>query len=162
MSTFLMGPINNNPFSARYNIETLHRDDYRRIPFDIREGIVLQTGINYVWPRSSFTGQDYVNMPMVWECRHQQWEYSQIMIPDGQHTRKKITGVTRNSVGTAVNGITVNLYNTTTGALVDSQVSDSAGNYTVTDPNGVSCFVVAYLAGSPDTAGTTKNNLTGT
>ena len=57
---------------------------------------------------------------------------------------------------------TVQIFNTATGLLVDTVTSDSAGNYFASDPNAVNCFAVAYEAGSPDVAGTTKNNLTGT
>jgi hypothetical protein len=116
--------------------------------------------MDVLWPRSSFTGQDYTNMPMIWEPMHQAWEWN--ILTTGVRVRKKVIGVTKDGSGVVLGGCTVQLFNTATGTLVDTQVSDSAGNYTLTDPNNVACFVVGYLPGSPDVAGTTVNTVTGT
>lgn len=114
-----------------------------------------------LWPRSSFQGtsDNGATIATIWESAHQVWEWS--FQPSGGHVRKKISGMTKDSTGAVLGGATVMLFNTATGLLVDTVVSDSAGNYTTSDPNNVACFAVAYEAGSPDVAGTTKNNLTG-
>jgi hypothetical protein len=56
----------------------------------------------------------------------------------------------------------VDLFNTLTGLQVDTQISASDGSFTCGDPNAVNCFAVADIAGSPETAGTTIQSLTGT
>jgi hypothetical protein len=160
MSTFLglYGVGHGYQFSALYNNDSLQASDYRVMFSEQRESHHL----SLLWPRSSFTGQDYANMPMIWESMHQVWDYDALIQPGGTHVRKKITGISRNSGGTPIGGVTVMLYNTSTNVLVDKQVSDSGGNYTLSDPNGVTCYIVAYLPGSPDTAGSGVNTLTGT
>lgn len=75
----------------------------------------------------------------------------------------KISGTTKNSTGAAVGSCTVSLYRTTDGKLIDTVTSDpSLGTYTFNAVGlGESYFIVAYLPGSPDIAGTTVNTLTG-
>jgi hypothetical protein len=90
----------------------------------------------------------------------QAWEWN--VYTTGSRHRMVFTGKTLNSSGAALGGCTVQLFNTATGLLVDTQTSDSSGNYKVTDPNNVACFMIAYLPGSPDVAGTTIDELTGT
>lgn len=73
-----------------------------------------------------------------------------------------IAGVTRDSTGAALAGCTVHLFRTATDCEVDEIVSDGSGNYSfpnVTAAEGY--YVVAYLPGSPDVAGTTVNTLLG-
>lgn len=73
-----------------------------------------------------------------------------------------LTGVTKNSAGAALGGCTVHLFRTSDNALIGATTSDGSGNYSFIVPNGVtSYYVVAYLAGSPDVAGTTVNTLVG-
>ena len=134
--------------------ENLQPPDYRNAP----NGQPQYSDV--VWPRSSLRGADGTAIANIWESAHQMWEW--IFPPTGVHVEKKISGVTKDSTGAILAGATVMLFNTATGLLVDTVVSDSAGNYYCSDPNAVNCFAVAYEAGSPDVAGTTKNNLTGT
>lgn len=72
-----------------------------------------------------------------------------------------ITGVTRGSTGAALGGVSLEVFRTD-GTLVSRTTSDGSGNF-VTDPVGLGATyqVDAYLSGSPDVAGTTKNNLQG-
>lgn len=73
-----------------------------------------------------------------------------------------ITGVTRDSSGAVLPGCIVRLYRTATDVIVDTVTSDGSGNYTF--PNvtpGDTYYVVAYLTGSPDVAGTTVDTLVG-
>jgi hypothetical protein len=79
----------------------------------------------------------------------------------GTHARKMVIGVTRDSTGAPLGGCTVDLFNTAGDVVVDTVVSEPDGYFAVGDPNGVNCYMVAYLAGAPDVAGTTVNTLTG-
>jgi hypothetical protein len=110
-----------------------------------------------LWPRSHQFGATPLLNP---DPYAQSWEVN--VLSTGSRHRKVFTGVTLNASGAPLGGCTVQLFNTATGAIVDTQVSDSAGNYKVSDPNNVACFLVAYLPGSPDVAGTTIDELTGT
>ena len=89
----------------------------------------------------------------------QAWEWN--VYATGGRRRKVFTGQTLNAAGAPLGGCTVTLFNTATGQIVDSTTSDAGGNYKLTDPNNVACFVVAYLVGSPDVTGATINELTG-
>jgi hypothetical protein len=74
-----------------------------------------------------------------------------------------IAGTTKNSASAALGGCVVNLFATATNVLQQTSTSDGSGNYVfgVNDPI-TTWYVVAYLAGSPDVAGTTVNTLVGT
>lgn len=74
---------------------------------------------------------------------------------------KVISGVTRDAAGSPLAGCTVRLFNALTNANEQTVVSDAGGNYAFTvDPTQV-YYVVGYIAGSPDRAGTTVNTLVG-
>lgn len=87
--------------------------------------------------------------------------FSAGMRPMPQQPSLTITGVTRDSTGAALGGVSLEVFRTD-GALVSRTTSDGSGNF-VTDPVGLGATyqVDAYLSGSPDVAGTTKNNLQG-
>jgi hypothetical protein len=73
----------------------------------------------------------------------------------------RIAGITRDANGNALAGCVVKLYRTVDDAVMGVTVSDAAGKYAFTllvQPG--TYYVVAYLAGSPDVAGTTVNTLT--
>lgn len=73
-----------------------------------------------------------------------------------------IAGVTRAATGVPLGGCTVKLYRTATDELVETGVSDGSGVYSfATVGPGQNYYVVAYLPGSPDVAGTTVNTLAG-
>jgi hypothetical protein len=73
-----------------------------------------------------------------------------------------VSGVTRDSVGNPLGSCTVHLFRSKDDTLVDQQVSDASGNYTFITANPADTYyVVAYLAGSPDVAGTSVNTLPG-
>lgn len=73
----------------------------------------------------------------------------------------KFTGVTKDSGGSPLGGATVQLIHTSDDAFIQQQTSDPVGNYAVYSPYADGHYLVAYLPGSPDVAGTTVNTLTG-
>ena len=85
-----------------------------------------------------------------------------------------ITGVTKDSVGVALGGCTVEVYETIpginprtmepTGRFVGSAVSDTDGNYNVCvhSTPGATFQAKAYKQAGPDVAGVTVNTLTAT
>lgn len=74
-----------------------------------------------------------------------------------------LAGVTRGLRGQPLGGCSVLVFDTTTDGLLGSGTSDSGGNYNITlSSSGNNLFAVAYLAGSPDLAGTTVNTLVAT
>lgn len=75
--------------------------------------------------------------------------------------RRAIYGFTKNSVGTLLPGCTVDLFDTATNTLRDTCVSDVNAYYEVSAYIDGPFYIVAYLAGTPDVAGTTVNSLIG-
>jgi hypothetical protein len=74
-----------------------------------------------------------------------------------------VKGTVVDSVGAPVNGVTINCFRTSDNLFVGTTTSLYDGTYMVSTPYiGVSHFIVAYIAGSPDKEGTTVNNLTPT
>lgn len=120
---------------------------------------------DFQWVRSQFPVENS-NINDLNDAAHQYWEWNwppnRYGMGLGHSGRKKISGVVRNSEGSPVSGATVDLFNSASGAIVDTQTSAADGSYTCGDPNAVNCFAVADLAGSPETAGTTVQTLTGT
>ena len=73
----------------------------------------------------------------------------------------RIAGVTRDSTGAIVPNAVVNLFLTVGNVFVSTQNSDANGNFIFYLSSAIpQYFLVAYLAGSPDTEGTTVNTLT--
>jgi hypothetical protein len=113
-----------------------------------------------IWTRSSFPAMfSDSNKVSAEDVMAERWEW--YWPPTGCHVRKKVIGKVLNASGAAVSSATVMLFNTATGLLVDTQTSAPDGSFTCGDPNAVNCFAVADLAGSPETAGTTIQELTG-
>jgi len=73
-----------------------------------------------------------------------------------------ISGVTRDGNSNALGGCTVHVFLTSNDAEQFLTVSDANGNYSSSVQPSAPHYVVAYLAGSPDVAGTTVNTLAGT
>lgn len=72
----------------------------------------------------------------------------------------RLTGTTRDSSGATLGNCTVHLFNSADQEIAET-ISDGSGAFTFTaDANSGTFYLVAYLAGSPDVAGTTKNTLT--
>lgn len=75
-----------------------------------------------------------------------------------------ISGTTRDSVGNALGGCAVHLFRTVGDVFIDLLTSDATtGAFSFTTPGPAqNYFVVSYLPGSPDRAGTSLNTLVGT
>lgn len=74
----------------------------------------------------------------------------------------RIAGTTLDSAGSPLGGCTVHLFRTRDDAEIDQTVSDGSGAYAfLTAQPAETHYAVAYLAGSPDVAGTTVNTLAG-
>jgi hypothetical protein len=74
-----------------------------------------------------------------------------------------LAGITRGVTGQPLGLCNVFVYDSVTDALMGSGAANASGNYTVTlSSSGHNLFAVAYLAGSPDLAGTTVNTLVAT
>jgi hypothetical protein len=146
--------------NAGFNDESLQYPDYKTLGGNFVSQIPMDHA-DVLWPRSQGLS-DCCGVPGLLnpDPAAQAWEWN--VFTTGSRHRKVFTGQTIAAGGGALAGCTVMLFNTATGLLVDTTTSDSAGNYKLTDPNNVNCFVVAYLPGSPDIAGTTIDTLTGT
>lgn len=91
------------------------------------------------------------------------------IVPFTRPARYTVSGVTRTSTGAVLANCTVTLYETESGAVRASTISDANGDYAFdVTGNGVDEYgaaltfsVRAYLAGAPDVAGTTVNTLVG-
>jgi hypothetical protein len=73
--------------------------------------------------------------------------------------RGELTGVTKNSAGAALGSCRVMVYRASDLVFVGETTSDGSGNWTITVPAAWTHFLVAYLVGSPDVAGTSRNDL---
>jgi len=136
--------------------ESIDPPDYKTTGNEVLSALAVDQIPDMLWPRSHMCAGPLLNP----DPQAQAWEIN--VLATGSRHRMVFTGVTLNAAGTPLGGCTVQLFNTATGQLVDTQVSDSKGNYKVTDPNNVACFMVAYLPGSPDVTGATIDELTGT
>lgn len=85
---------------------------------------------------------------------------------DGEGTQscRFIKGITKNSSGTPISGVIVQAFRTSDDYYMGAVESREDGSYDcpTCSPAGVQHYLVAYKAGSPDTAGTTVNTLTPT
>ncbi len=142
------------------NDDVLQPVDYRTTLPQTRDGIDRFTDV--LWTRTSFPSQvtNVGNGFPGLDSAHQLWEWN--FPPTGCAVRKVVSGTVKDSNGAAVSGATVYLFNTATGALVDTQTSDADGSYRCGDPNNVASFAVGYKTGSPDTTGATVNTVAGT
>lgn len=76
-------------------------------------------------------------------------------------TQLRISGVTKDSAGVPLGFCRVELYRTSDDVVLDRTLSDANGNYEFRSASSGDNrhYVVAYLAGTPDRAGTTVNTL---
>lgn len=83
-------------------------------------------------------------------------------LPVPGQPRLTISGFTLTGAGAALGTCVVQLFRTATDALVEESTSDGSGVFSF-NPVGLGqlYYVVAYKAGTPDRAGTTKNIIAG-
>lgn len=126
--------------------------------------LAQQYGPDYadrLWPRSRIIGSDPAS-PVAAAQVFSRVEYWQDVQPKGAGGWGRISGVTRDAAGAVLGGCTVDLFRTSDDLKRDSVVSDAGdGTYSVGADTDATHYAVAYLAGSPDRAGTTVNTLTG-
>lgn len=72
-----------------------------------------------------------------------------------------ISGTTKDSTGAPLPSCCVTLYRTADNSVAGRVTSDANGDYLINASPALTHYVVAYLPGSPDVAGTTVNTLTG-
>jgi hypothetical protein len=72
-----------------------------------------------------------------------------------------LSGVTRDSTGAALGSCTVHLFLTQGDIETNETISDTSGNFSfnVGTGTGTKYYIVAYLPGAPDRAGTSLNTL---
>lgn len=70
-----------------------------------------------------------------------------------------VTGVTKDSAGAALAGCTVQIFRTWNDEFLGETISDGAGNYSIRAHGTAPFYLVAYLAGGTDVAGTTVNTI---
>lgn len=100
--------------------------------------------------------------PAVSEQRREPGVVHSLLLPVRVAT---LSGVTYDSNGVILPSCTVDLFDTATDIRLDTKVSDAttgAFSFTSAGFSPATHYLVAYLAGSPDVAGTTINTLTGT
>jgi hypothetical protein len=114
------------------------------------------------WPASRMSAGN-PNVPVTWlggdssQVSNRQWLFSGSA---GKTSPVFIAGQCLNSVGAILAGATVLGFRQSDKRFVGQTTSDANGNYSIGSPYpSVNHFIVAYLAGSPDVAGTTVNNL---
>ena len=72
-----------------------------------------------------------------------------------------INGTTRDAAGTPLANCTVKLYRTADDSVAAVVISDGSGKFSIASSPALNHYLVAYLPGSPDVAGTTINTLVG-
>ena len=72
-----------------------------------------------------------------------------------------IAGVTRDGSRAALASCTVLMFRTADNSLAGITTSDANGNFLISASPNLSHYLVAYLPGSPDVAGTSVNTLVG-
>ena len=75
--------------------------------------------------------------------------------------RYAVSGVTKDSTGTPLGNCQMHLFRTNNDSIAALGTSNGSGNYSLGASPAVQHYVVAYLPGAPDVAGTTVNTLVG-
>lgn len=82
--------------------------------------------------------------------------------PPFSNYRPTLTGVTKDSTGSALGGCVVQLFRVWDDGIVAETTSDGSGNFTFYPTVSGPYYIVAYKTGAPDVAGTTVNTLVAT
>ena len=121
---------------------------------------------DFLWPRSLIFG---ANASLTGDCTildgmRPLWDFDSFVNSPRSSVGQRlmsVSGTTRNAAGAVLGGCNVKLFQTGTDIELGTTVSDPIlGTFTITSyVDGVTCYLVAYLPGSPDVAGTTVNTL---
>ncbi len=111
-------------------------------------------GPDMLWPRSNFIGASVGMGSYMCELSNglENWDWLEFLYAEGKvgQRRDGIAGITRDSTGAALAGVTVKGFDLATDLIVDTTVSDASGNFVVTTPfTGQTMYCIAYLAGTP-------------
>lgn len=87
------------------------------------------------------------------------WEYD--VRWQGARSKKRFTGVTKDSNGDPLSYCVVQLFRTSDDLFIMETTSDLFGNFAVYSPWDTAHYMVAYKSGAQDVAGTTKNTIVG-
>ncbi len=136
--------------SARGSIGALYNDDRAQRPD--YSSVVLRDGSDQLWPRSGllsgngYFGSGLTNGEDIWD-----WSLWLSAAPGMGQRRNQLVGITRDSTGAALGGVTVKAFDSLTDQLVDSVVSDANGNFAVCASFGPSTqlYCWAFKAGTP-------------
>lgn len=102
-------------------------------------------GVSVMGDAGSHNAGDYAN----WEAQY-----------GGTQTQKFIMGTTKDANSNIIGGAVVQSFVTSTDAYVSETTSDGNGRYESPTTNvGVAHYLVAYIVGAPDRAGTTVDTL---
>lgn len=74
----------------------------------------------------------------------------------------KVSGVTKDSTGAVLAACVVDVFKTSSDVIQGTNTSNANGEYLVQVPTQTNHYAVAYKVGSPDVAGTTRNDLSPT
>jgi hypothetical protein len=123
-------------------------------------GIANRTSVNVAIINGSGVGPAYSPAQRTGPNYGDSWE------PEFNSSRDRfrgffsITGVTKDSTGTPLASVDVELFNTGSEQFLQKTTSDGSGNYSFVVPgNSSNYWVRAYKVGAPDVAGTTINNI---
>lgn len=155
----------NNQFSSAgslidddsYDLWAIHNSYYRRHSSTF--GQIDPNGWR-AWPYPKMMNGDPTND---WSEGGESYAWSPYNAREGNASIKFIKGQIKDASGAAVAGAVVQAYLTSTDLTIQNLMvatSMSDGTYEVGTPYaGSAHYLIAYLAGSPDTAGTTVNTL---
>lgn len=112
------------------------------------------------WPtRSGWLGGMDGRSCDTWTPGATYWEWA----PEtpGDQTMKLISGTTVDSNGALLPNCTVNVHRTSDGLLAATTTSNGNSYFETYVPDTSNYYIVSFLAGSPDVAGATDNNIAG-
>ena len=109
-----------------------------------------------LWPNTRTVGATGVMFGGGTECA----AWDTVTDEDGSQSRQKIRGFTRDANGAVLGLCVVQLFLTANDQFVRELTSDPGGYFEAcSEYAGQGHYIVAYLAGTPDVAGTTVNTL---
>ncbi len=140
---------------------TLLASDQRALPARLQDRGKIspwEDGMN--WPNSRALGGGMAG-PLGQDASMANGRYDVWPLDAGCSGRKTISGITKDSTGAALAGVSVQITSADSTSEGDVTISDAAGYYlaTIQDPGAGFYQIDAYLVGSPDVAGTTVNNI---